>query len=282
MRTKNAKILFIILGLSASAWAGWEGYRFVARSLGRSAQTTSKRRIAVMGFTSETGGKSRASAIVTERLTSEISATPGLEVVERGRLDEVLKEQKLGARGVLDPVTAKKIGNILGADAVVTGTVIELNNTDVEINARLVDTQDAHILKAVTKTVKKDWEEKTSGWSDFNFDMNIDLDAPIALLPAGFMDEEVCRKLEENEAALVRSCVELRARKIAYELKTGALKLSQLKKNPGSEINNADLKRQFYLKMKEWYYSSELRPLTSQEEDLVERISPQIEKYPCR
>ncbi len=235
-----------------------------------------------MGFTSETGGKSRASAIVTERLTSEISATPGLEVVERGRLDEVLKEQKLGARGVLDPVTAKKIGNILGADAVVTGTVIELNNTDVEINARLVDTQDAHILKAVTKTVKKDWEEKTSGWSDFNFDMNIDLDAPIALLPAGFMDEEVCRKLEENEAALVRSCVELRARKIAYELKTGALKLSQLKKNPGSEINNADLKRQFYLKMKEWYYSSELRPLTSQEEDLVERISPQIEKYPCR
>lgn len=235
-----------------------------------------------MGFTSESGGKSRASSIVTERLTSEISANPRLEVVERGRLEEVLREQKLGARGVLDPVTAKKIGNILGADAVVTGTVIELNNTDVEINARLVDTQDAHILKAVTKTVKKDWEEKQVGFQDFNFDMDINLDAPMSLLPSGFMEEEICRKLDADEVNLVRSGIELRALKIALELKTGALKVSQLKKNPGSDIPDPDLRRHFYLKMKEWYYSGQLRQLTAGEEELLVQVAPLIAKYPCR
>jgi len=282
MKIKSVKNLLLVLSLSAGAWAGWEGYRFVARTLGQSAEVKSKRRIAVMGFSSENGGKSRASAIVTERLTSELAANPGLEIVERGRLDEVMREQKLGARGVLDPVTAKKIGNILGADAVVTGTVIELNNTDVEINARLVDTQDAHILKAVTKTVKKDWEEKKVAFQDFNFDMDLDLNAPMSLLPEGFIEEEVCRKLNQEETGLVRDCVGLRARKTALELKNGSLKLSQLTKNPGSEIKDPDLKRHFYLKMKEWYYSSELQPLTSNEDELLARVSPLIETYPCR
>lgn len=56
----------------------------------------------------------------------------------------------------------------------------------------------------------------------------------------------------------------------------------QLKKNPGSEIHDADLKRQFYLKMKEWYYSSELRPLTAEEDELQARAGPLVENYPCR
>lgn len=103
----------------------------------------------------------------------------------------------------------------------------------------------------------------------------------MALLPSGFMDEEVCRKLNEEEAGLVRSCVDLRARKIALELKNGSLKLSQLKKNPGSDIHDADLKRQFYLKMKEWYYSSELRPLTPEEDELLARAGPLVVSYPC-
>jgi len=52
---KTAKILILILGLSAAAWAGWEGYRFVARTLAHSAEKTSRRRVVVMGFSSERG-----------------------------------------------------------------------------------------------------------------------------------------------------------------------------------------------------------------------------------
>lgn len=281
---KNAKLILLACGLAAGAvWAGWEGYKFVARAIGRSAEGKAKKRVAVIGFSSETGRKDRASAIVTERLTSEIAANPGLEVIERGRLDEVLQEQKLAAKGVVDPATAKHIGNILGADAVVTGTVIELDDNNVEVNARLVDTQDAHILKAVSKTIKKDWQEKKKdSWNDFDFDMNIDIDAPVALLPPGFIEDETCSKLSEEESNLVRMCVELRARKTALDLKKGIIKLGELTKNPGSEIKDQDLKRHFYSKIKEWYYSAQLRPLTPQEQELLDQGRAMIEKYPCR
>jgi len=235
-----------------------------------------------MGFSSETGAKSRASAIVTERLTSEIAENPRLEVIERSRLEEVLREQKLGAKGVVDPVTAKKIGNILGADAVVTGSVIDIDDKNVEVNARLVDTENAHIIKAVTTTIKKDWDEKKSDWNNFNFDMNIDLDAPTALLPAGFMETDTCGKLSEDETALVHSCVELRARKLAWDLKNGAIKLDQLTKNPGAEIKDQGLKHFLYLKIKEWYYSNQLQPLNPSEENILEENAAMIDRYPCR
>lgn len=280
---KNVKIMILALATGAGAWAAWEEYKFVARAMAQSAEKTAKRRVVVMGFSAENGRKSRASSIVTERLTSEIAANQGIEVIERGRLDEVLREQKLGAKGVVDPVTAKKIGNILGADAVVTGTVIDLDDKNVEVNARLVDTQNAQILRAVSRTIKKDWQdEKKDGWTDLDFNMDIDLDAPSALLPPGFMEDETCRRLAEEDTNFVRACVELRARKTAHELKTGAIKLSQLTRNPGAEIKDQDLKHLYYAKIKEWYYSKQLTPLTGEEQDLLEQTAPMIEKYPCR
>ncbi len=280
---KHIKIILISLGLGVSAWAGWEGYRYMADSLSEGAGRDHKRRVAVIGFSSETGENNRASAIVTERLTSEIASKANLEVIERGRLDEVLKEQKLGANGVVDAVTAKKIGNILGADAVVTGTVIELDDKNVEVNARLVDTQNARIIKAVSKTVKKDWQEKKTGWGgDFSFDMDIDMDAPSALLPPGFMEDDTCGKLSASDVQFVKMCVELKARKTAHALKTGALKLADIKKNPGAEIKDQDLKHLYYSKIKEWYYSAMLRALSPQEEAVLEQGAEMIEKYPCR
>jgi len=281
---KHIKIILLASGLGVTAWAGWEGYRYMADSLAEGAGRHQKRRVAVIGFSSETGEKNRASAIVTERLTSEIASKPDMEVIERGRLDEVLEEQKLGAKGVVDPVTAKKIGNILGADAVVTGTVIELDDKNVEVNARLVDTQNARILKAVSKTVKKDWQEKKKdSWGgDLGFDMDIDMDAPSALLPPGFIEGETCARLSDSDVQFVRMCVELKARKTAHQLKAGEIKISDIKKNPGEEIKDQDLKHLYYSKIKEWYYSALLRPLNQQEETLLEQGLPLIEKYPCR
>jgi TolB-like protein len=280
---RQVKILLMILGASACAWAGWEGYRLIASSLSETAHKKDKRRVAVFGFSSETGEKTRASAIVTERLTNEIAGSPNLEVIERSRLDEVMKEQKLSAGGAVDSVTARRIGTILGADAVVTGTVIELDDKNVEVNARLVDTQDARILKAVTRNVKKDWEEKKKDpWGSLDFNMDIKLDTPMPLLPDGFLEDETCRPLTDEEKSFVKMCVELRARSTAHGLKTGALKLENLTRNPGSEIKNQDLKHHYYAKIKEWYYAVDLKRLTPQEDTLLLQGAPMIEKYPCR
>lgn len=49
----------------------------------------------------------------------------GADVIERQRLDAVLQEQNLAQSNILDPATVKKIGEILGVDAIFVGTVAE-------------------------------------------------------------------------------------------------------------------------------------------------------------
>jgi len=73
-------------------------------------------RVAVAAF-GGTGGDVAADLLIHDLLGR------GADVVERRQLDSVLHEQHLAAEGLLDPLTVKKIGKILGVDAIFVGTV---------------------------------------------------------------------------------------------------------------------------------------------------------------
>jgi len=47
----------------------------------------------------------------------------GIDVIERERMESLLREQHLAAAKFLDPDTVKKVGKLSGVDALVTGTV---------------------------------------------------------------------------------------------------------------------------------------------------------------
>jgi len=95
----------------------------------------------------------------------------GITVVERSQLENILREQDLGQSGRLDTSTIKKIGRILGVDALIMGTVtkcvpdrkerfylkdeqgklreeIFLIDAEVGINARMVDTETGIVIWA--------------------------------------------------------------------------------------------------------------------------------------
>jgi hypothetical protein len=74
------------------------------------------KRVAVASFGGDAGDV--AADLFTQDLLRH-----GADVVERQRLDALLQEQHLGAQGTLDPATIKKIGKILGVDAIFMGTV---------------------------------------------------------------------------------------------------------------------------------------------------------------
>ncbi|MFA6031028.1 MAG: CsgG/HfaB family protein [Elusimicrobiota bacterium] len=76
------------------------------------------RRVALAGFEGP-GGGAAADFLAHELLKA------GADVVERGRLEAVLAEQRLGASGALDPATVRKAGRILGVDAVLVGSVTQ-------------------------------------------------------------------------------------------------------------------------------------------------------------
>lgn len=77
------------------------------------------RRVAVIGFGGPQGDA--AADAMTQYLVGY-----GADVVERQRLQSVLGEQRMGVSGILDPSTAKRVGKILGVDALIVGSVSDL------------------------------------------------------------------------------------------------------------------------------------------------------------
>ncbi len=91
-----------------------------------------KPRIAVVDFENKAGGWGgwRLGNQAADMLTTEIVKTDKYSVMEREKLDAVLKEQNLGQSGRVDPSTAAKIGKILGVDVIVTGAVTEFGKSE--------------------------------------------------------------------------------------------------------------------------------------------------------
>jgi hypothetical protein len=73
-------------------------------------------RVAVATFSGPGGD------VAADLLTQDL-LNHGADVVERQRLDTILQEQNLAKADILDPATIKKIGKILGVDAIFVGTV---------------------------------------------------------------------------------------------------------------------------------------------------------------
>lgn len=110
--------------------------------------------VAELGYAD--GRESQDGRIIAERLTTALAHTD-VTVIERAKIEQVLGELKLQRSGVVNQATVKDIGKILGADAVVVGTLTELPERRLELNLRLVSVESGQIVRASSGVVHKDW-----------------------------------------------------------------------------------------------------------------------------
>lgn len=83
------------------------------------ADFTKIKRVAVLTFEGSRGD-------VAADMLSQSLVAYGADVIERKRLDQVLKELELSQGDMIDQSTAKKVGKLLGVDALFLGSVIDL------------------------------------------------------------------------------------------------------------------------------------------------------------
>src|SRR2546422_6208935 len=88
-------------------------------------------------------------------IISELAANPGARVVEREALQRLLDEQNLGASGRVDDATAAKLGKLVGARYVVTGTFIDFYG-DFRVDVRLVNVETSEIVKVEKENMRRD------------------------------------------------------------------------------------------------------------------------------
>jgi hypothetical protein len=102
-----------------------------AGALRQQALTGGQYTIAVVPFTSAVKTRTdlapKVQAYATTALT-EVS-DPFIRVVDRENMDRILEEQRLGLSGVIDEQTAARVGNLMGAQAVLMGEVIDYQET---------------------------------------------------------------------------------------------------------------------------------------------------------
>ncbi|MDH5657155.1 MAG: CsgG/HfaB family protein, partial [Spirochaetia bacterium] len=77
-------------------------------------------KIAVIEFSGEDGSTSYNTA-VTDEVIRRVSREKNTKLIERSRLDAVLKEQSLQESGMISPEDSVKIGQVLPVDIIVSG-----------------------------------------------------------------------------------------------------------------------------------------------------------------
>ncbi|MBD3308294.1 hypothetical protein GF339_17790 [candidate division KSB3 bacterium] len=108
-------------------------------TLPRNLPTGEEIKVAVLNFQSILVAEELGIA-VAEIFRTEIVGLGNYTVIERGMIEQVLKEQELQLTGTVDSETAVEIGKLVGAKFVVIGSIVKTGKV-YTINSRLIDVE---------------------------------------------------------------------------------------------------------------------------------------------
>jgi TolB-like protein len=89
----------------------------------------------------------RLGKVFTEILTTSFVSSEAFKIIEREQLNKVLSEIELTQSGIIDTSSAKMLGTMVGADAIVVGSITKLGD-DLRLDIRIVDVDSGFILTA--------------------------------------------------------------------------------------------------------------------------------------
>ena len=221
-----------------------DGYKSMARELASAARRSRIERVAVLPFEPADDSVRAAGWGVSEHFVTQLVRSGKVQAVERTMLRKLFEEHRLSETGALEASTVKKLGRVLAADGIVTGSFVTLGS-EVRVSARLIDVESGVIVAACEKTVDREW---------FDGDKAIFVPAPefIAEVPRMEAEADPCSGASETVDGLERQVLDLKARYWALKLRQG-LDPRSLKANPGSTISDPELRRAFYERLKTWH-----------------------------
>ena len=118
----------------------------VKREIPKALQLQERLSLTVLPF-EQNGTASETSFSFQDRLIDSLVNLNRFRVVERDKLDLILQEQKLSRTELIDKSTALRMGKLVAAQSIVTGSIVE-TRTGIEIVARLIDTETSEVLAA--------------------------------------------------------------------------------------------------------------------------------------
>lgn len=103
------------------------------------------KRVTVADFTDLQGQVTELGRFLAEEFSASLVDASRLGVVDRANLRTILAEHKLNVSGLVNPDTAKKLGQVAGVDGIVMGTITPIGDT-VRITVKVVGTETATLM----------------------------------------------------------------------------------------------------------------------------------------
>ncbi len=119
------------------------------KDLNARTKSVNAKRLAIIYF-DNSGGEPSMNKLkkgLADMLITDLSNVNMLDIVERDKLESILKEQKLNNSKDFDPNTASKVGKLLGAQVILTGAYFEMMGS-LRLDARFIDVETGKILKS--------------------------------------------------------------------------------------------------------------------------------------
>ncbi len=92
---------------------------------------------------------------LADMMITDLTAVPSLRIVEREKLEALLKELKLQRRKYFDPKTAQRIGKGTGAAYAVTGSFLSIE-PNIRLDVRMIKIDSGVVVKSASVTGTKD------------------------------------------------------------------------------------------------------------------------------
>lgn len=151
----NIRLFLFALQISADAQTLDKGLGELSDQIISEMSVGRKQKIAVVEFSDLDGRTTDLGKYLSEELITRLFKSRRFDVIERQLLNKVLEEHRLSVSGLIDITTAKKLGNLLGVDAICSGTITDLINS-VKINSRLISTETGSIFAVASVKIQKD------------------------------------------------------------------------------------------------------------------------------
>ena len=146
--------MFLTVTASAQKVIG-DAAKELADQISTAATKQGKHKIAVLPFRELDGRTTVLGTYLAEELVTDLFSTGTLDIVERSMLDKVMSELKFSQSGAIDPESAQHVGKIVGVEAIVTGSITDLQSY-VGVNCRLINTETGRIFGAAQTKIVKD------------------------------------------------------------------------------------------------------------------------------
>ena len=147
-------IALILMG-TTSARAYENEINSVSATISGKIATSGKKLVAVIDFVDLQGSVTELGRFLAEEFSTAIAGSgKGFEVVDRANLKMILAEHKLSATGIIDPATARKLGQVAGVQALITGTITPFGDS-VRLSVKVLDTETAKVISAANVNIAR-------------------------------------------------------------------------------------------------------------------------------